>query len=98
MSVALETVNPQEPAESVSVQHTEMTREPESISADVADPEAANDGVDRYAATPGTEEARQTQKGSRSSKSGTKAPCQKSCCPSCTTAAGIVRRGTIQPE
>ena len=49
MSVVLEDVNPEdpaEPAESVSIQNTEMTPEPESISADVADPEPANDGVE----------------------------------------------------
>ena len=46
MSVVLEDVNPHEPAESVSVQHTEMTPEPESIPSNLVDPEPANDGVE----------------------------------------------------
>ena len=52
MSVVLEDVNPEDPAESVAIQNTEMTPEPESISADVADPEAATDGVEDTPAPP----------------------------------------------
>ena len=46
MSVVLEDVNPEDPAESVAIQNTEMTPEPESIPSKLADPEPANDGVE----------------------------------------------------
>ena len=57
MSVVLEDVNPQEaaePAESVSVQNTEMSPEPESIPSNLFDtpPEQATNGVEELPPPP----------------------------------------------